>query len=96
MSEQEQLPVCALCGHEPAWTPAVPERWVCCTHRGCICAGWDMPETMWRRLMARPRLAPEHVASLRDMLNFCEQYTRDHPIPRAIRAALAALVEEWP
>ena len=42
----------------------------------------------------RPRLAPEHVAILRDMLNFCQEYTRDHPIPRAIRAALAALGED--
>ena len=43
---------------------------------------------------ARPSLAPEHVAILRDMLNFCQEYTRDHPIPRAIRAALAALGED--
>ena len=88
----EQLPVCALCGQ----APHRGGQTVYCATVACGMTGALVTADEWRRLMARPSLAPEHVASLRDMLNFCEQYTRDHPIPRAIRAALAALGEEWP
>ena len=91
MSEQEKLPVCKVCEHAPACTHAVPERMVCCTHSGCMCAGWDMPETMWRRLMARPRLAPEHVETLSALVKFIGT---EHRWSAAIRAALAALGEE--
>lgn len=87
----EQLPVCSECKHEPGCTDAVPERWVCCTHRECVCAGWDMPESMWRRLMTRPRLAPEHVVWLRGLMS-CGYVSTEETA--AIRAALAALVEE--
>lgn len=90
MSEQEQLPVCALCGEHPKYNG----RMVGCSRPSCGVRGALMEPDAWRRLMARPRLAPEHVEALRDMLNFCQEYTRDHPIPRAIRAALAALGEE--
>ena len=88
MSEQEQLPVCALCGNR-AWEAPGKQYW--CTTPSCPMRGTAMRVRDWRRLMARPRLAPEHVVKMRGLMLGWYVSTQE---AAAIRAALAALGEE--
>ena len=93
----EQLPVCALCGHEPGFRS--PPVTVECATAGCPIRAVRMTVEDWRRLMARPRLAPEHVEALRFLLCYYAEYEKRHGLvvgsdTHAIRAALAALGEE--
>ena len=69
MSDQEQLPVCVLCGNAPAESDDGSS--VFCADVDCEMLGVWLTVDAWRRLMARPRLAPEHVAAfvaMRDRL----------------------------
>ena len=89
MSEQEKLPVCVLCGQDAEYYGLL----VGCSKPCCGVRAALMNSSDWRRLMARPRLAPEPVEILRrtqDKL-YCN-ISMD--LKDAIRAALAALVEE--
>ena len=92
MSEQEQLPVCALCGEHPKYNG----RMVGCSRPSCGVRGALMEPDAWRRLMARPRLAPKHVEELRGLLRGATGGAVTlYPLEfDAIRAALAALGEE--
>ena len=89
MSEQEQLPVCSLCGSPPR----IHGLLVQCGTLSCGARGAMMNVPDWRRLMARPRLAPEHVEALRYAARLLEieWYTG---MSKTVRAALAALGEE--
>lgn len=91
MSEQEQLPKCNLCWHEPGFRS--PPVTVECFTAGCPIRAVRMTVEDWRRLMASPRstLAPDHADALRRKAAHggTPSYLRD-----AIRAALAALGEE--
>ena len=90
----ENLPVCVLCG----WKPGYSGRLVGCAKPFCGVRDALMEPDDWRRLMARPSLAPEHVEELRELLRECETYDRLIGVVNkdsaAIRAALAALGEE--
>lgn len=94
MSEQDQLPACALCGEPPnfsrLWKTAR------CETDGCAMRSVEMSEADWRRLMARPRLAPKHVEELRWLLRGATGGAVTlYPLEfDAIRAALAAMGEE--
>lgn len=91
MSEQENLPVCVLCGE----APHRGGQTVYCATVACGMTGALVTADEWRRLMARPRLAREHVKELRELLRECEAYDRSFGVVNkdsaAIRAALAAL-----
>lgn len=88
MSEQEQLPVCRLCGEPPGYYgKLVGCSKPCCGIRSALMTSYD-----WRRLMTRPRLAPEHVTALSACVNACGLW--GWTVARAGRAALAALGEE--
>ena len=84
----EQLPVCALCGEHPKYNG----RMVGCSRPSCGVRGALMEPDAWRRLMARPRLAPEHVETLRQWATWTAKLEYDS-LTAAIRAALAALGE---
>ena len=92
MSEQEQLPVCALCGEHPKYNG----RMVGCSRPSCDVRGALMEPEAWRRLMARPRLAPHLSRELRNLLRGATGGAVTlYPLEfDAIRAALAALGEE--
>ena len=94
MSEQEQLPVCRLCGNAPVET--ADKGNVLCSGVGCEMLGVWLTADAWRRLMARPRLAPKHVEELRWLLRGATGGAVTlYPLEfDAIRAALAALGEE--
>lgn len=87
MSEQEQLPVCALCGQAPHRSGQT----VYCATVACGMTGALVTADDWRRLMARPSLAPEHVERLHELAGLGCMTQEDAD---AIRAALAALGEE--
>lgn len=89
MSEQEQLPACRICETLPRESHS---GMTCeCDAEGCPMRGWIMAVDDWRRTMARPRLAPEHVERLRGLMS-CGYVSQQETA--AIRAALAALGEE--
>lgn len=86
----EQLPVCRLCGGS-AWEAPGKQYW--CTTPSCPMRGTAMRVRDWRRLMDRPKLAPDHVERLKDQAVYME-FLGDDNAAAAIRAALAALGEE--
>lgn len=68
---KDELPACALCGE----LPYVSHLWktLRCESDGCDMKSVQMSVADWRRLMARPRLAPEHVEWLRSIAE-CSEY----------------------
>jgi len=86
MSDQEQLPVCALCGQ----APHRGGQTVYCATVACGMTGALVTADEWRRLMTRPRLAPAQMTALRGLL-WLELLEGERI---AIRAAIAALGEE--